>query len=227
MEAVTQSTDFVTLAADAYLQARKANKRALVAAPIHADKDRIASLIRDGLRQEKILAGRERQVFRLVPLHWDDTQKAIAQRYAPGMFIRFHQNVSGAKRGSLWQVSEATDSGLVVKDDGGQSITVPMDVCKDFSVYVQQDFSLAAGDEIRITRGGRTTDGKRLNAGDVHAVNAITKAGEIVIKDGQVIDGRFGHIDHAYCWTSHAAQSKSIHKVIVAMGEAALPAVKS
>lgn len=225
LKAVEQSSDFITPAAEAYLEARKARKTALVAAPIHADKDQIAALIREQLREEKILMGREKHVFRLVPLDWTEPQKAIAERYEPGIFLRFHQNVPGAKRGSLWRVSGARADAVLIEDGEGQSITLPLEACDRYSLYVRKDIPLASGDDIRITRGGTTTNGKRLNAGDVHTVNAITKAGEVVVGDGQVIGGKFGHIDHAYCWTSHAAQSKSIHKVIVAMGEAALAAV--
>ncbi len=225
MGAVNQSDDFIAKAADAYLEARKTNQSVLVADPVHSEKDLISTRIRAGLKEQGILSKRDKSVFGLRPLHWTESQKGIALRYEVGFLIRFDQHTPGAARGSLWEVTGVNRNQVLLESSEGKVFALPLELSKRFSVYMQQNIALSAGDDIRITRGGTTISGKRLTAGNTYSVNAITKTGDIVVDNGEVIDNQFGHIDHAYCWTSHAAQSKTIDKVIVAMGAEALPAV--
>ena len=92
-------------------------------------------------------------------------------------------------------------------------------------MYRPTQLSLAAGDRVRITAGGKTKDGKhRLDNGSLLTVQGINKRGDIVVDHGWVIDRDYGHLTHGYVVTSHASQGDTVHKVFVAISSESLPA---
>ncbi len=202
--------------ADAYLAAvteRKKNgehKSALVVSPTHAEADRVTVAIRDGLRTQGKL-GTERMVNGWVPMHLTEAQKGDATEYEPGDLVQFQQNAPGYKKGSR----------LVVADGASP----PTTLAHRFEVYRPVQFTLAVGDRIRITAGGKTKDGKhRLSNGTLLTVEGFTKRGDIIVDDGWVIDRDFGHLTHGYVLTSHASQGDTVDKVFVAIASQSLPA---
>ncbi len=202
--------------ADAYLAAaeeRKKNdefKSALVVSPTHAEAGKITLAIRAGLMAKGRLAD-ERVVDAWVPTHLTDAQKADATQYEPGDLIQFHQNTSKFKKGSRVVVSDRTKP--------------PVDLANRFEVYRPVQLSLATGDRIRLTAGGKTKDGKhRLSNGSLMTVQGFTKRGDIVVDHGWVIDRDFGHLTHGYVVTSHASQGLTVDKVLVGIAGDSLPA---
>ncbi len=202
--------------ADAYLAAVAEKKRngehksALVVSPTHAEADRITLAIRDGLRSQGKL-GNERMVNGWVPMHLTDAQKADATEYEPGQLVQFQQNAPGYKKGSR-----------LVVDDG---VSPPTQLAHRFEVYRPAQFTLAVGDRIRITAGGKTKDGKhRLSNGTLLTVEGFTKRGDIIVDGRWIIDRDFGHFTHGYVLTSHASQGDTVDKVFVAIGSESLPA---
>ncbi len=209
-------SDRYRVLADAYLAAVAEKKRngehksALVVSPTHAEADRITLAIRDGLRSQGKL-GKERMVNGWVPMHLTDAQKADATEYEPGQLVQFQQNANGYKKGSR-----------LVVDDG---VTPPTQLAHRFEVYRPAQFTLAVGDRIRITAGGKTKDGKhRLSNGTLLTVEGFTKRGDIIVDGGWIIDRDFGHFTHGYVLTSHASQGDTVDKVFVAIGSESLPA---
>ncbi len=84
---------------------------------------------------------------------------------------------------------------------------------------------LAAGDRIRISANGKTADGRhRLNNGALFTVNSFTPDGNIVVDNGWVIGKDFGHVAYGYVVTSHAAQGKTVDKVLIGQSDVSLPA---
>ena len=185
-------------------------KKALVVSPTHAEGDRITQAIRDGLKAQGKL-GKERIVNAWVPNHLTDAQKADATEYEPGYLVQFQQNARGYKKGSR----------LIV----GEGAPPPTELAERFEVYRPTQLSLAAGDRLRITAGGKTKDGKhRLDNGSLLTVQGINKRGDIIVDHGWVIDRDYGHITHGYVVTSHASQGDTVHKVFVGISSESLPA---
>ena len=136
---------------------------ALVVSPTHAEGARITATIRAALRADKKL-GEDQTVTAWVPVNLTEAQKSDATCYETGNLLCFHQNAPGHKKGSRLIVTEGAK--------------LPVEYADRFEVYRPVQISLAAGDRIRVTAGGKTKDGKhRLNNGSLLNVQGFTQAG--------------------------------------------------
>jgi len=186
------------------------NKTALVVSPTHAEKERITKYIRDALKAEGTL-GEERTLATWVPAQLTEPQKADAVNIEPGDMLKFHTPAPGHQSGSRLVVAE-----------GGKP---PVRYAERFEVYRPSQLTLAAGDRIRVTANGATKDGRhRLANGALFTVQGFTKQGDPIVDKGWVIARDFGHIDHGYAVTSHAAQGKTVHKVFIGLSSQSFPA---
>jgi KaiC/GvpD/RAD55 family RecA-like ATPase len=194
--------------ADAYLSAAAEKKRdgspksALVVSPTHAEANRITEAVREGLKAQGKLR-KERIVEAWIPSHLTDAEKSDQTQYDPGDLIQFHQNARGYNKGER----------LIV----GEGATPPVEMANRFELYHPTRLALAVGDRVRITAGGKTKDGHRLNNGALLTVEGFTKRGDIIVDHGWVIDRDFGHLTYGYCITSHASQGVTVDKVFIGM----------
>jgi hypothetical protein len=212
---VADSDRYQQLAA-AYLAAVAEKKRggeyksALVVSPTHAEADRITEAIRAGLKAQGKL-GKERTLTAWVPTHLTDAQKADPTQYEPGDLLQFHQNAPGYTKGSR----------LII----GDGIEPPTELAKRFEAYRPTQLTLAVGDRVRVTAGGKTKDGEhRLSNGSLLSVQGFTKRGDIIVDHGWVIDRDFGHLSHGYVVTSHSSQGVTVDKVFVGVSSQSFPA---
>ncbi len=84
---------------------------------------------------------------------------------------------------------------------------------------------LAAGDRVRITKNGWTADRKhRLDNGALLRVAAVSPRGELRFDNGWTVGPDFGHLTHGYVVTSHAAQGKTVDRVLIAQSSASFAA---
>jgi conjugative relaxase-like TrwC/TraI family protein len=201
--------------AGAYLAAVREKKRnghpksALVVSPTHAEGSRITEAIRDGLRTQGKL-GKERIIEAWIPTHLTDAEKSDPTIYEPGDLVQFTQNAPGYTKGTRLILTEDTKA--------------PTQLAKRFEVYRPTQLTLAAGDRIRITAGGKTKDGHRLSNGSLLTVEGFNARGDIVVDHGWVIGRDFGHLAHGYVVTSHASQGATVDKVFVGMSSESFPA---
>jgi hypothetical protein len=182
---------------------------ALVIAPTHAEGARVTSEIRDRLRAGGRM-GEEREFLRLVPLHLTEAQRRDPLNYQPGDVLQFLQNAPGHRRGERLAVGEGP---------------APLAQAARFQAYRPEALRVAVGDRLRVTQNGTTADGHRLNNGENVTVKGFTPAGDLVDQRGWVITRDFGHLAHGYVNTSVSAQSRTVDRVLVAMGTQSLPAV--
>jgi len=212
---VANSDRYKQLAA-AYLTAVAEKKRgdqpksAIVVSPTHVEADRITETIRAGLKSQGKL-GKERVFNGWIPTHLTDAQKADPTEYEPGYMLQFHQNAVGYAKGSR----------LIV----GGEVKPPIELANRFETYRPTQLTLAVGDRVRVTAGGKTKDGKhRLSNGTLLNVHGFTKRGDIVVDHGWVIDRDFGHLAHGYVVTSHASQGVTVDKVFIGLSSESFPA---
>jgi conjugative relaxase-like TrwC/TraI family protein len=206
---------YQVLAAD-YVEATRAVKpggkepTALVIAPTHAEGARVTESIRKRLKADGRL-GEEREYLKLEPLHLTEAERRDVLSYEPGHVLQFMQNAKGYRRGQRLMVGEIT--------------ALPLAQAARFQAYRAGTLRVAVGDRLRVTQNGTTGDGQRLNNGEVLTVQGFTHAGDMVDHRGRTISRDFGHLAHGYVTTSVSAQSRTVDRVLVAMGTQSVPAV--
>ncbi len=93
-----------------------------------------------------------------------------------------------------------------------------------FGAFREDQLAVAPGDLLRITQNGKSTDGNRLNNGSVYEVAGFTPKGGIVLTNKWEVPGDFRHFTHGYVTTSHAAQGKTVDRVIIGQSAESFPA---
>ncbi len=94
-------------------------------------------------------------------------------------------------------------------------------------MFAEQEIRLAKGDTIRLTAGGKTREGKRVDNGRIDDIAGFTASGDVVLSNGWVLDKTFAHWKNGLVTTSMAAQSKTQDIVLAAMNRASLGAMSA
>lgn len=198
--------------AKAYVQCITEGKSGLVVAPTHREKDIVTAAIRQKMRKAGFLAGADRDVERLVPLHLTAAERADHLNREPGLVAVYSQNAHGRKRGEK-----------VLLVTGKEDLPSP----DRFNLFRRERLPLARGDLIRITRGGRTTAGDRVENGTTFVVHAVMTDGSIRLAGGSVLAKDFSFLDHGYATTGYASQGRTVKRVFVAQSSESAPAISS
>lgn len=188
----------------------------LVVSPTHAEAAKVTDAIRQAKREAGQL-GEEKSFTRYHNLQWEDADKRRVENYRAGLVVQFHQNAHGFHRGDVFRVSGFDEKGGVMMTGAkGRETSLPLNEAKRFQVFEPREINLARGDRIRITLGGKSADGRRLNNGNVFTIQRITPSGKIALNNGVVLEPTHGHFTYGFCQTSHSSQSKSVRDVLVA-----------
>jgi len=197
------------LAAD-YVDAVAAGDTALCVAPTHKEAAMVTNAVREQLKATGRLEREEWDVTVLRSLNLTEAERRDPVNAQPGDVCVFHQNAKGFAKGDRFVVGEG--------DFPGQEAA-------RFQVYRPQELAIAAGDQLRITAGGRTADGKHaLNNGAIYRVRGFDEDGNIQLANGWAVGREFGHLTHGYCTTSHASQGRTVDRVFIAQSEMSIPA---
>ncbi len=188
----------------------------LVVSPTHAESAKVTAAIR-AAKTEAGLLGRAKTFTRMQNLQWEEPDRRRAENYRSGLVVQFHQNAHGAKRGELFRITGRDEEGRVTAlNEKNRKVVLPLETAARFQVFEEREIALAPGDRVRITRNGKSADGRRINNGNVFTVEKFSRDGKIVLTTGAVLDAKHGHFDYGYCQTSHSSQSKSVADVLVA-----------
>ncbi|HEX3147020.1 MAG TPA: MobF family relaxase [Gemmataceae bacterium] len=207
--------------AEGYLATVKEGKAALVVSPTHEEGRQVTSLIRERLRLEQKIGGKDRSFTQLRSYSLTEAERKDSLSYQTGDIIAFNQNTKGGfRRGTKVQViGREPDGNIRVCGSTGKEMILRLDQAKHFDVFQKHELKLTKGDRIRITQNGTTADSKgRLLNGSLHTVQGFDRAGNIVLDGGQVVPREYGHLAHGYATTSHASQGKTVDRVFVALG---------
>jgi conjugative relaxase-like TrwC/TraI family protein len=207
--------------AEEYSNSVKEKENVLIVATTHAQGRAVTETIRDKLKTDGLLKGKEQSFKVQKNLSYTDAEKQDVTNYAKGMVVQFHQNVKGGiQRGEKYEVRGRDEKGNIrIAPEGKEdTLKLPMHKSKHFSVYSTEELSLAKGDQIRITQNGFSNEKKRLNNGNILSVKGFDRKGNIIASTGKndvVIDKTFGNLTHGYYTTSPASQGKSVNRVII------------
>lgn len=190
--------------ATAYADSVQSGASTLVVSPTHAEGQRITIAIRSALRERGLLDDASITVPTLVPANLTVGQRRDPASYQPGDVLVFHQNARGHRKGARF----------VVGDDA-----LPLDRAERFTVYRPSSLELARGDQVRVTRNGRSRDDLPLSNGDVFRVDGFTPQGDVLVSGpgarSRVIPRDYGHLTHGFVVTSHASQGRTVDRVLI------------
>jgi conjugative relaxase-like TrwC/TraI family protein len=212
-----------------YAEAVSKGKSVLVISPTHAQSEEVTAEIRKKLRIDDQLGKREITVERLSNCNFTEAEKKDWRNMQPGMLVQFNQNFPGIKRGSVWEIEDASEKDVLIKNNEDVYASLPMEKSQDYDLYRKDTMELAKGDKIRLTRNGFDANGKRLHNGQLLDVANVTKKGDIHLvnpatETTYAVNQDHGHLTHAYCITSHASQGKTVDEVYIAQPAATFPA---
>lgn len=221
IKTVDSADPFALLASD-YVAALKRGKTALVISPTHRQGEQATQAIRDKLRESGRLEETETPVTQLVNINLTVAEKSDSRNYKMGQVIQFNQHAPGLPRGSRWQVATVTGNSVEIKNERGDVRLLPRGDRATFDVFEPATLGLSTGDAVRITRNGFDTTGKRVTNGQMLEVASVKPDGTIelhnrISKARYQLSGGFGHLTHAHCITSHAAQGKTVDAVFIAL----------
>jgi conjugative relaxase-like TrwC/TraI family protein len=212
-----------------YMEAVTNGKTALVVSPTHQQGEAVTAELRSALRDAGRIGPKDINVTRYINLNYTEAEKADPSMYQPGLAVQFNQNLKGIERGSIWQVNEASGNSVTITGASGDNLSLPLDKAHQFTVYRKTTIGLAIGDTVTITRGSFDKKGKRLNNGQSLKVASVDDDGTLALVSPASgteyrIGTDFGHINHGYTTTSHAAQGKTVDEVFIAQPAATFAA---
>ncbi len=215
-----------------YVDTIRKGKSALIVSPTHKQAVSVTDTLRQKMQERGLLSSKEVTATRLTNLNLTEAERGDWRNFQIGQVIQFNQNLPGIKRGSVWTVERATEQGVTIQNDQGQTAPLPTVKGGQYDVYHKSEIQLAKGDSIRITRNGFDQDKTRLNNGQTMDVVKVSKQGDIFLRNAMSkveyrLDKGFGHIAHAYCVTSHASQGKTVDEVFIAQPAATFAATNA
>lgn len=186
----------------------------------------INSSIREGLRTDGTLQGKDQETKILAVRDLTRTEKKLARTYEAGDAVRFSRDYAqaGLERDVYYRVAEINQDKNTVTlrtQDGEQVVWRPDKTgAKTASVYREETRELAQGERLAWTRNDKELGLKNGNRLEVmatkgHEVLARTQDGHEVRIDLSRDSNR--HFDYSYCQTVHSAQSKDASRVIAEM----------
>lgn len=204
----------------------------LVVAPTHAEAQAVTAEIRTKLKQQDRLSSDERTFTQYRSLNLTEAERGEAHTYGKqqNLIIQFHQNTKGGiNRGDRYRVTNIAENRVELTSlNGEQRATLPLNQPDRFEVYSEDRLPIAAGDKIRFSLGGTTQDNKsRISNGRLDEVKGFDRRGNLILKNGWVVDKNYAHIDLGYVITSHASQGKDRDVAIGALGSESLPAINA
>lgn len=225
----------IRAATNDYMATTASGKSAVVISPTHAEGNAVARAIRSEERAAGRIIGEDREYRRLRDTRWTEAERAEPRNYDKGLFACFHQHAKGVVAGDACEILGTRmnkDGQQVVRarTPRGVEIDLPIGNADRFQVYKPESIDLAVGDRVRITRNGRTVDGRaRLVNGGMHTVTGFTEHGAIVLDGGKsgrgkgvkkIVPRDFGHLSYASVLTSHAAQGRDASRAILVQSSA-------
>lgn len=184
----------------------------LAIAPTHREGDLLTKEIRTELRERQVLSAEERSFAQLTPLRFTEAEKQDMGRLKEADVAVFHSRGKGFRKGEEVDLSQAIPEKLPSN-------------AKDFEVYKRGEIAIAEGERIRITHNGKTKDGAhRLNNGDAFTVKGFSNEGDIILNNDWVVAKDYTFLAPGYVSTSHAAQGKTVDRVLIAESAMSFPA---
>lgn len=206
------------MVAQEYLRSVTARRSAIVVSPTHAEGSAVTDAIRSKLKESGHVGAKESLYGILRDMSLTRAEKTSAGSYREGLNIQFSKPVAGFMLGKVYEVCGADSRArqVTVREPGsGKIVSLPLDRPDTFQVSRREEIALASGDQIRITKNGKTLDGTRLNNGQVLSVSGFDEKGNLRLSNGKTLGRDYMNFMHGYYRTSYSAQGKDAQDVII------------
>lgn len=209
----------------------KKGKSALIISPTHKQGEKLTEDIRAALKKTGKIGKREITAKKLTNLNFTEAEKSDWRNMKPGQQVQFTQNLPKIKRGSLWTIKTADEAKIEIVNDEGVVRKLPTNKANRFDILEMSQMKIAKGDKIMATRGSFDLNQKRIDSAQTFQVLEI-KRGRIKLqndfsKNLYEVDKDFGHLTHAHCITSYAAQGKTVDHVLISQPASTFTATDS
>ncbi|WP_075342493.1 MobF family relaxase [Tenacibaculum agarivorans] len=225
MDAIKEIPDHekrIDAIANDYIQSIKNKKSALIISPTHHEGDLINNAVRQKLKQEKIIQGKEREFTTLKNLSFTESQKKDTKLYRDGQVVRFINNQKGGyKAGQHYEVMPPKPhKPIEIKNTGtGQILPLPHQTPEAYQVFDKTKTKLAKGDSIRLTQNSKSQENTKMNNGTIYKVEGFTRTGDLKLSNKKTLSKDNRHFKHAYSETSQSSQGKDAQHVYISMSD--------
>ncbi len=188
--------------------------KTLILAGTNADKQAIASKVRQGLIAEGTLGDENLKIQTLRRKNIDKFALTQAHHYQRGDVIKFQTDSAKFSKDLYYRVTSVNPQNQTATliDTVGITETLELNKYKQREVYQVQQLEIRPGERMRFTKNIRKEDYKQLN-GQRFTVEGITEDGQITInsngKTQNISIERLLHSDLAYVDTVHSSQGQT------------------
>lgn len=229
-ENIQTSRDIAQSAADAYLNLRRRERSGIgLVTPSNKSRVAINEAVRDGLRTEGTIHGKEHLVLTLSPQRLSRVEAADPSSYKLGDVVIPHQSVAsaGLTKGRQYDVIEVNPrEGRVTLLDRETGTTLPFAPQQNskaaavVDAYEKTSKGFALGDAVKFRITDKDSGILNGESGKIRAISddtitVKTASGEIKTLDRSTLAA--AGMDHAYALTVHDFQGATVDRIIVAM----------
>jgi ATP-dependent exoDNAse (exonuclease V) alpha subunit len=203
-------------AAQDYLKTITSGKSCLAIAPVWSEIEAFTDVVRDKLKSEGLLSGKQREMMVTSSFGWTEAQRKRVENYKPGDALQFHRETVVFAKDEAVKMVEVRGERLVVERENGERYAFNPKRIHSFDVGEARKIFVASGDRLLI-RGNLKAN--KIKNGDIAEIDGFDADGSILLKDGRSLPGSFRQYTHGYATTSHAAQGKTVDRGILILGE--------
>ncbi|MEM9409985.1 MAG: MobF family relaxase [Planctomycetota bacterium] len=212
IEEIADEKERLSKVASDYADQFAKKKSTLVVSPTRQEAKEATDAIRSELKKRKLIGQTSNSVRQLIPRFLTEAEKSDSHNYSKNDVLVFHQNLPGIKRGSTLKANPEVLKKALQQPDR-------------FSVYRESQIEFAKGDLIRVTKSGKSLNGKhRVYNGNVFKLRRIDRDGNLVLDNGWKLDKNFGHVTTGYVSTSHSSQGKTVDNIFLLESQSSYPA---
>lgn len=196
-----------------YLEHARNAQSTLVVSQTWPEIHDLNETIREALKAEKLIKGREQTVIALEQVDLTSAQKQDARYVTPESVLVFNRDACGFKKGQSGRALAVLQDGVIVETDTRVKRISPKHL-DHLTVCRQKEMTLAAGDRLQLKANAKTNSGQRLANGELVTVKTVHRNGEIALEDGRILPADYRQFGRGYAVTSYASQGKTVDYVL-------------
>ena len=196
----------------------------LVIVDAHEDREKVATAIRHGLKQQQVIDQQEINTQRLKPIALDQVDLLHARHYQPGDILRFNKSYSFAKKDFYLTINtvDKDHNRLTGIDEQGQEFSfnpAAIAIKSGMMAYREVDTGLAKGDKIRLeltdkARGWLAKEEYQVTQTEANKAHVVSVGDHQKTLTLNLEDKKDQHWDYAYTRTAYGAQAATAQFVI-------------